>query len=155
MWAYGVSSLIKAKPEGFVLCYHSISDDGWEFSVTFNEFKKQIEYLLQNYIPCSVEDFANYLDGKKTFEKPFFLITFDDGYKSIFQTSDYLAGKGINPLSFLLSATKRANISEMEYAKPFLIPEEIKELKNIGWDFGCHSATHADFNKLSEKDIQT
>ncbi len=151
---YAISSLKKEGFEGFVLCYHSIADDKWGFSVPLSDFVEQMEYLLQNYQPCSLNELEKYLNGELAFSKPFFIITFDDGYKNIYQTKEYLKSKGIKPVVFLLSDLSHASKKELDNNYKFLTTDEIKSLKQSGWDFGSHSATHSNFWKLSKDELK-
>src|SRR4030042_2195941 len=142
---YIFSLLGKMDLEGFVLCYHSIADDNWEFSISMDNFKKQIEYLLAHYQLCSVSEFEKYLDGSLKFSKPFFMITFDDGNRNIYILKDYLKSKGIKPILFLLSDVKNVAYDELDNEYELLNTKEIIKLKSEGWELGSHSATHADF----------
>ena len=142
------------KPEGFILCYHSISNGNWEFSVTPENFKKQIEFLFKNYQPFSVNDLKKYLEGNLQTSKPFFLITFDDGYKDVYGIKEYIKSKGLHPLMFLISDTNNSDRKELDTSYPLLSVDEIKVLKNEGWDFGSHSATHSDFNTLPSENFE-
>ncbi len=139
------------KVDGIVLCYHSISDDGWDFSISPDVLKKQIEYLLKNYEPYSIEDLKEYFDGRKINSKPFFVLTFDDGYQNIYGIKDYLSSLKIKPIVFLLSGGDYVDRRELDNNLPLLTNEEILNLKILGWSIGSHGATHADFENIDEK----
>lgn len=136
-----------------VFCYHSISDDGWRFSVRADEFKKQINYLLQTQIPIKASELSAYISSEKRVEKNMFVLTFDDGYADILSVKDFLREKGITPTMFLIADSKNANRAELETERPLLAREQIQELANTGWEIGSHSQTHADFSKLTATDI--
>ncbi len=51
------------KPNVTVLCYHSISTDGWRFSTKPSDFKKQIKLFSKHYDFISGNDFKKYLKG--------------------------------------------------------------------------------------------
>lgn len=140
------------KPDIILLCYHSITEDSWRFSISLDTLKKQVDYLLTIRNPITLDDLALYLDGKKEIDKPSFIMTFDDGYKNIFQTIPYFKEKNINPTLFILSDPDHANRAELENQLPFLSINEIKTLKKAGWNIAVHSATHADFGKLTDTD---
>ena len=72
------------KPRIAIFCYHSISGDGWRFSVRAQEFKKQINHLIKTYTPIKASELPEYISGKKEIEKNMFVLTFDDGYEDIF-----------------------------------------------------------------------
>ena len=137
-----------------ILCYHSVANDDWRFSVSFETLKQQVEHLLQQRQAISLEDLEQYLNGKLDINKPSFVITFDDGYKNILQTIPYFKEKGIKPTVFLLGNTEHADRYELNNSLAFLTDEEILELHNAGWTLGVHSATHADFRNLTKESIQ-
>lgn len=136
-------------PHIIIYCYHSISDDGWRFSVTENNFKKQIHCLLKNQIPLSVQDLPSYLSGEKKLTKNAFVITFDDGYADIISIKDFLKELNVYPTVFILSNSEHAHRDELETERAFLSEEQIRDLQSSGWEIGSHSATHANFAFLS------
>ncbi len=142
------------KLNGFVLCYHAIANEHWEFELSKKTFVTQMEYLLAHYHNASPKDLETYLTNTGKIEKPFFVITFDDGYQSIKVLKDYFTKKNIKPLVFLLANTDNANHRELDNNFPFLTVEDIKDLKDAGWYFGCHSSTHPDFWTLSESEAE-
>jgi peptidoglycan/xylan/chitin deacetylase (PgdA/CDA1 family) len=154
-FCYVLTGWQKSTVKGFILCYHSISDDNWDFSVSLKNFREQIDYLLQNYQPVSLSEIEKYLDCQLTLDKPFFAVTFDDGYHNITETVPYLKEKNIKPTVFLLSDTDHANHKEMDSNYSFLTYEDVQNLEQSGWNFGCHSATHPDFDELDEKAINS
>lgn len=141
-------------PRIFVLCYHSISNDGWDFSVRPEEFKKQINYLSENYKFISLNDLSLYLRGIRKIDKPSVVVTFDDGYKNIFQVKSFLQSKGVKPAIFILSDRKNASRDELGTHTDFLSKNEIKKLVSEGWEVGCHTATHPAIEKLNLREIK-
>lgn len=139
---------------GFVVCYHSIGNDGWEFSVTKTDFIKQVDFLLQNYQSIGVEQLEQYLSGEYIPEKPFFLITFDDGYESILEVKDYLKEKGIKPIVFLLGQPNEADRYELDNPYTLLSQNQIKDLLGDGWVLGNHGNRHADISKMTIEELE-
>lgn len=135
--------------EVIILCYHSIANDAWRFSVPMTELKKQIKYLLKTRQPLSLPEFENYLAGKLKLTRPAFIITFDDGYKDILQTLTFFKENNVKPAVFVLAEPAEANRVELETNKAFLSNSDIKKLSAHGWSIGSHSATHANFACLS------
>lgn len=136
----------------FVLCYHSIDTDGWRFSVSPDNFKKQINYLLRCYRPLSLPELATYLRGEIKFNGSHFLITFDDGYRNILSIYDFCQRVGVRPSVFVLSQPAKADRRQLQSQNPLLESNELVFLKKSGWVIGCHSATHPDFRSLSAKE---
>lgn len=146
------------KPEGvinriFILSYHSIANDGWRFSIDYDQFIRQVDYLLKYFEPVNLDDIYLFTCGKKSSVKSSFAITFDDGYRDILKLKNYFRKKGIRPAFFILSDHAKANRKELGTHREFLNKEEIKSLVNDGWILGCHSATHSDFSTLSREEV--
>jgi peptidoglycan/xylan/chitin deacetylase (PgdA/CDA1 family) len=153
-FTHSASSLLGEKYDGIILCYHSIGDDSWEFSVSLEKFKQQIGYMLKTHEPINLEEFKKYLNGEKKPDKPFFIVTFDDGYKNITKTKDYLKENGVEPILFVLSEPEKVDRYELENELELLSESDVKELEISGWEIGCHSATHSDLVKVSPKELK-
>lgn len=136
-----------------VFCYHSVSDDRWRYSIDFEDLKKQVNHLLKTRKPISKEELLLHVRGERVITEPSFLIAFDDGYHDILMVKEFFRERGIRPIAFVLAEPENANREELDTERPFLTKEEILELKEAGWDIGCHSATHADFSKLSASEL--
>ncbi len=131
-------------------CYHSISNDGRGLSVTLEEFKHQIEFLLTHQVPLRVSELEQYLSGTKRLTRDAFVLTFDDGYRSILSVKEYLSQRNIYPAAFVLSDSVHANYAELDMPEGELLTlSEIKELIEVGWDIGSHSKTHVSFSELT------
>ncbi len=147
---YGMIFLLRPivkTPKVFVLCYHSLSGD-WRYGIAIQEFRRQIEYLVENYRAISAEEFDQYLDGNLVLDKSAFLVTFDDGYKDVMQSAKFLQEKGVKPVMFVLSNPELAERIQILSKGQLLSNEELKQLQGMGWDIGSHSATHPNFAGL-------
>ncbi|MEW6067963.1 MAG: glycosyltransferase [Nitrospirota bacterium] len=71
-----------------ILAYHDISDKSYlNLQVPEKIFKKHIEYLVNhNYNIISLKDAVNLLRNNKPISEDTVVITFDDGYKSVYTT---------------------------------------------------------------------
>lgn len=138
----------------FVLCYHSISNDNWRFSVSKENFLAQISWLKANYEITDYAQFSNYLTTKTFPKKPTVLITFDDGYKNILDIVPELKRIGVKPTAFVLSEPQQAIREELGSNNQLLSVAEIKILQSAGWTIGCHSATHPNFWELNTQQIE-
>ncbi len=139
-----------SRPDVVVYCYHSIGADTWRFTVSLPELKSQIDSVLAEADPLTVDDLERYLTGELLLKRPGFLVTFDDGYRDILETVDYFRERGIRPVVFALSQPEAANRAEMENSRPLLDANELHTLSENGWSIGCHSATHAFFRGLDD-----
>lgn len=143
------------QPRVIILCYHSISSDDWRFSVSRSAFEWQIDWLKERgYQFLRLSDIPEVLSGARTLKQPSVVLTFDDGYQDIISVKDWLTQQNIYPTAFVLSRPERASRSEVCPGKAFLSVTEINELRQSGWEIGSHSATHADFSRLTEEQFQ-
>lgn len=150
-----MSYVFRSKPlPVFVLCYHSISDDGWYFSVSLENFKKQINHLKDNFEIISLSDLEKYINGVKKINRPAVVVTFDDGYKNILSVRDVYKDIKVKPAVFLIANTKKTNFNELKTKRSFLNKKDIKLLLNDGWEIGSHTMTHPDMYKLNNKDME-
>lgn len=149
-----IDRLTRRKQDGvIVLCYHSIANDDWVHGVSLANFKRQISYLAKRYRFITVDELSKPRRSKKPIENVSILLTFDDGYKDIITVKTFLRDRNIKPLLFLLSDTAHVKRGELETKRSFLSKKEIASLVGDGWALGCHSATHADFSKLTASDL--
>lgn len=137
----------------FILCYHSFSNDNWRFSIDYKTFEKQLNFLIKNYTPLSLDDLDLYLNGSLSFSKPAFIITIDDGYKDVLKTREIFKKNNIKPALFVLSDLKNLSRKELDTERRLLTNEDILNLHNEGWIIGSHGATHRNFSALSDKEI--
>lgn len=142
------------EPPVHILCYHSISSDGWDFSVSKEVFKKQIQYLSSKYDFVSLKDIEQYVLGKKEFQKPSVAITFDDGYKDILSVVPFLYSLGIQPTVFVITDRGRENKKELGTDRKFLNTTDLKKLIKNGWEVGSHTRTHPDMDTLKRTQIK-
>lgn len=137
-----------------IFSYHSISQDNWRFSVDPNVFRDQIELLLSKYSPITLSEAEEFLRGSRAIKRPSFVLTFDDGYRDILTVKNFLHEKGIRPAFFVLSDTSRSDGDELGTNREFLSDSEIRKLHGLGWEIGCHSATHGDFWAMPESRLR-
>jgi peptidoglycan/xylan/chitin deacetylase (PgdA/CDA1 family) len=68
------------------------------------EFKQDLEYLLKHYQPIGVADLLDHVQNGKPWEKPVFLLTFDDGLRECKTVIDpILKSYGLEAICFLNS----------------------------------------------------
>lgn len=138
------------KPYVTVLCYHSISNNGWRFSTTPEDFQKHMTHLKKNYDVISPDELMAYIKGTYSLKRPAALLTFDDGYKNIMSISALLLKHNISPIVFVLADRNHANREDLNNSLDLLSDDDIKKLINDGWIIGSHSATHLDLTSLDE-----
>src|SRR3989344_7782359 len=152
---YIVDQLIGNESRIVIFCYHSISTDSWKYSVSKKMFRDQIDYMISSgYSPIKLADVLAYSNGKKAIEGKSFVVSFDDGYQNIFNVREYINKKNIKPVVFILADTKNADKAQLGSKYTFLNKSDLSMLMKDGWEIGCHSATHADFFKLTNRSIK-
>jgi peptidoglycan/xylan/chitin deacetylase (PgdA/CDA1 family) len=122
--------------------------------VRLEEFKKQIAYLQQNFQIISMNDVEEYLEGKKKIIKPSVVITFDDGYKNVLETKEFLKNNTISPTLFAIADSDNANRAELETNLPFLSNSDLEGLIKNAWELGSHSLTHPNFKNMDTDEIK-
>lgn len=141
--------ILRRNPSGlYVFCYHKISDDTNRWSVSFPVFKKQINYLIANYKPVSFEEIKKSFYEKHSFLEPSFLLTFDDGFRIPSYVKEHLTSLRISPIVFVLSDKYTTKNGGLLSKNKFLTDNEIIKLKKLGWEIGCHGASHRDLTKM-------
>jgi peptidoglycan/xylan/chitin deacetylase (PgdA/CDA1 family) len=94
-----------------ILYYHVVNDNTVpHISHLYNykntrQFCADIEFLLKHYFPIGLADIIDFLQGKKKLPLNCFLLTFDDGFREIFDViAPILLDKGISATFFISSA---------------------------------------------------
>lgn len=133
-----------------IICYHSVGTGSWRFTTNYKEFKKQIEYIAQNY---TVVPLAKFLTTKPKYNHV--AITFDDGYKDVIRYAlPVLEENNMVATMFVLGEHKRANRKELDNKLPLINFREISSLRKKGWEIGFHTDTHANLGILTDKELE-
>ncbi|HSX30481.1 MAG TPA: polysaccharide deacetylase family protein [Candidatus Saccharimonadales bacterium] len=81
------------------------------------------------------------------FKEALLTVTFDDGWESVYtQAMPLLQKDGIHTTQYVLSGTE-SNHQYMSWG-------QIAVIQQAGHEIACHSVTHPDLTKLSDKDLQ-
>ena len=146
---YKITKLpIYSKKKKIVLCYHSVGDTGWRFSVGTKNFENHIKFLKKNYRFISLNEL---LDGKK----PGIHITFDDGYTDVIENALPLLEKNnLKATMFALSDYKHANRAELDNNLPIVNYDKLKYLHKKGWEIGSHTRTHSHLAKMHDSALR-
>jgi peptidoglycan/xylan/chitin deacetylase (PgdA/CDA1 family) len=123
-----------------VLVYHHIQPVVTsDVSCTPQQFESQIQALLSaGFTPLNLEQVARFLNGtlNEKIEKPV-LITFDDGYESLYHYAFPVARKLKVPMTvFVITARIGRRLQFSDY----LNDSQIQEMHQSGfWEFGSHT----------------
>lgn len=113
------------------LMYHELSNGELKgrFWVSFDEFRRQLDYLDEHdFAAPTLQDIGN-VTGKKV------LITLDDGHKSNFAAAEEMAKRGQKGVFYIL---KDKSLGDSEYLKE----EQIREIAAMGHEIGIHGKNH-------------
>ena len=139
------------KTDIVILCYHAI-DERTRFSTSFTDFTKQIYKLEKTHFAISLSELVLKIKANKLEkDKKYFVVTFDDGYKSVLKVRKFLEIKGIKPTMSLIQDHK--NVVNHESEK-FLNQNDILHLIKSGWEFASHTKTHKKLSELNTKDLK-
>lgn len=124
-----------------VLCFHDICDDKYtdRYCIRLDDFKRIIDQIRDDII--AIDNILQYADSKETK----YVITFDDGYVSLFNcVFDYLKDKNI-PFCAYISTDF---IDEVRY----LSKEQIVKLSEYDYcTIGSHMCSHSKTRDLGYK----
>ena len=119
-------------------------------------FAKQIKYILKHYKVISAREAIELLSDGKSLRYPYAVITFDDGYSSVFNSAfPIMKQAGVTGCCFvstdLVNSKKNFKHDLDSPIQEFLGVmswDELQHLQEEGWDIGAHSATHARMSEL-------
>lgn len=118
-----------------ILMYHGVTLGRDRENTTIANFILQMEMLKRNgYQTITLEQLDNFLDGKYILPAKPIIITFDDGRKDSYYTTDDVLNKlGFSAVIFEVSG--KANDND----KFYLSWSELKKMKDSGrWDIQAH-----------------
>lgn len=137
-----------------VLTFHDLKDHTSVISFPPELFRRGMLKLHEKgYRPISLLEAVDHLALKKTFPERSFVITFDDGYESVYKQAFPVLQ------DYRMTATIFLTVGEGEKTKPakrlpsiegrsMLKWHEIVEMKQWGIGFGAHTLTHPDLTRL-------
>jgi peptidoglycan/xylan/chitin deacetylase (PgdA/CDA1 family) len=136
-----------------VLCYHrfvarpeTLKKAESQYQLPLSEFKWQMGYLRDNgFNPVSLDQLEAYwFDGKPLPPKPV-LLTFDDGFKSIYEKAYPVVKEfGYPAVLFLYTDFVRGQKDSVKYP-------EIEEMRKNGWAVESHTKSHMNLGVEGEK----
>ncbi|MDX1775558.1 MAG: polysaccharide deacetylase family protein [Desulfobulbales bacterium] len=123
-----------------VLNYHNIGNHDELYAVSRKQFVRQVKYLVkQGYAAISLAEFRSWRQGDIKLPEKVFMLTFDDGNLSDYETVyPFLKKQGLKGVFFL--KTKALDTAA------HLNTAQIKEMSDSGLcEFGSHSVHHQNF----------
>ena len=145
--AYRAASLLPAKG-AVILMYHSVSENRKLFTVTPDDFARQMRYLYeQKFFVLNLEDAVSHMQ-KNSLSQKTVVVTFDDGYKDNYSNAFPILKQYRFPATIFVS--KQAEESDA------LSEQEMREMVRSGLiTFGSHAHHHVKLPQLSDTEIET
>ena len=143
-----------------ILMYHHIQTESLvlsRFAVSLRSFKRQIRWLSQKgYETIPLDRLGRVIQGQDTLPKKPVIITFDDGYQSVWDhAKPVLDQSGFTAVVFLVSqAIGKRNIWDMPKSTPILPCMDettCRRLLDDGWQIGSHGLNHLRLPDLAPK----
>ena len=145
VWLYTyIQKKFFKKYRTIILTYHRVRNDSKfpDISVSTEKFKRQIAYLKKYFNVISLKTLINNIEEKKELFMESVAITFDDGYKDNFLNAyPVLKNYNLPATIFLITEVIGKN-------KEMIDVDEIKIMKNGGFDFESHTVTHRVLTEL-------
>jgi peptidoglycan/xylan/chitin deacetylase (PgdA/CDA1 family) len=167
-----------AFPGVLVLCYHGIRAQSWRtgetaypgLHVDVRTFEDHCDVIGRACQPISLHDWRAALDGGRPLPPRPVLVTFDDGYRSVFEAArPVLKRKGLSAVVFVCTepvrtqrlfwfdaAARGVPAAQPDIARDPLAPmtaEQVRIMSDEGFEIGAHTATHPVLSRETE-DVQ-
>jgi peptidoglycan/xylan/chitin deacetylase (PgdA/CDA1 family) len=144
-----------------ILTYHSLDSSGSIISTSPEKFQRQMTTLKQTGANVlSLFEVASCLQAKRLFPANSVAITFDDGFRSVYDVAfPVLKEYGFPATVFLV--TDFCGKTNRWFGQPGSIPtfdllgwNEIAEMAPENIEFGVHTATHPDLMKIPQARLE-
>jgi peptidoglycan/xylan/chitin deacetylase (PgdA/CDA1 family) len=144
-----------------VLMYHGFTktrraDDVENLLVPEDALRSQLDYLLRNrWTGLDLDGFLQTMDGRARAGRSF-LLTLDDGYRSVLEiAAPLLATAGVPAVVFVPSALLGGRSIWMPELpeEPLLSAEELRALRGMGIEIGAHGLDHAPLVDMSDAEL--
>jgi peptidoglycan/xylan/chitin deacetylase (PgdA/CDA1 family) len=156
-WKSGLLSMAASLP---ILTFHALDDRSSAISFAPHVFQRGMARLHEGgYRALSLLEAGDGLRHGKPFPDRAFVLTFDDGYQSVYtEAFPVLQHYGWSATVFLTVGQNRkvsveSRLPAME-DRPMLAWREIQEMHRWGLDFGAHTLTHPDLTRLPVDHLQ-
>lgn len=120
-----------------ILTYHRVLDSQDVNNVTLSVFRDQMRTLKDaGWETITLQEFEDFMAGKKSLPEKSFLLTFDDGAKQSFYPVDPI----LRELGYEASIFIIVDSSKTPESTYYMTPEEIRWMLKTGrWSIGSHS----------------
>lgn len=126
--------------------------------VTPKQFDAQLRYLkMAGFASISVRDYLAYRRGERKLPHRAVVITFDDGYKSNLEIAvPILQRHGFTATFFVVAGlVGETNVwDEDEIQEPLLDQEDLRTMRELGFEIQSHTLTHANLSRLPTRELR-
>jgi len=129
-----------------LLLYHNIDGRG-EYSLDYDVMEAQFRLLADRGIGVvTMDDFVKRLENPRPYDKKVAVISFDDGYLSMYtRLMPLLAGFGYHVTLFVYTD------NVYQSARRNITWRQLREMQDHGFDIQSHSLSHADLVRVLGK----
>lgn len=144
-----------------ILTFHAVEDRRSVIAISPDVFRRGMEGLHESgYRSLSLTKVVDCLRQGAPFPDRSFVITFDDGYQSVYEKAFPLLDQYGMPATIFLTVGnkdigKHAERLPSREGRSMLTWSEIGKMRQRGIDFGAHTLTHPDLTRLSQSQIRT
>jgi len=158
--ASGVTTVSANRRFLAVLTFHTVSQQPSTIAFPPDVFARGMRRLHERgYHTVSLLDAADRLRRHAQFPGRSFVMTFDDGYQTVYeQAFPVLQQYGMSATVFLTVGDSRrarttGRLPSLE-SRAMLSWEEIRRMQRAGVTFGAHTCTHRDLTRLPDHEVQ-
>lgn len=115
--------------KSLIICYHRISDDNNSYLRPTNvaDFANQMQYLSKVYKPVSLEEIVQHIKNGTPLPSKSIAITFDDGYRDIYENAYPILRKYGIPATIFLTTGYVGTAEIPLWDKAFYAPSKAKK----------------------------
>jgi peptidoglycan/xylan/chitin deacetylase (PgdA/CDA1 family) len=134
-----------------ILMYHSIENKETGFSVTPENFLKQMKFIKDNgYEVISLNELVGSIKNKKRLERNKVVVTFDDGYKDNLVYAYPVLRKFNFPATIFLVTGYIGLPFKKGDEREFMNWNDVRLMSERGISFGGHTRTHYNLGLLND-----
>lgn len=144
-----------------ILLFHALDNSPSNIAFSPKSFEKAMYTLyLAGYQTLDLSTISKYLQENKVFPKNSFVITFDDGYKSVYEQAFPILQKYNFTATIFITVGKTKPVTAFErlpsmQGRTMLSWQEIKLMQAANITIGSHTLTHPNLTKLSKAEQTT
>jgi len=143
-----------------ILTFHAVDDTAAVIAFSPQLFRRGLQRLSEaGYRTVTLMEATECIKRQESFPDRSFVITFDDGYESVYsQALPVLRDLNFSATVFLttgVNPTGRSDERLPSLEKRLMLSwGEIQEMQKCAIEFGAHTLTHPDLTKLSPQQIE-